>query len=97
MYQLLQDEKQRLAIMWAQIAPLELTADVTPAEQDALESQWMNIAPHELCDYAALCLEQKAAFELTHNIPDFFAPSDEEMIAFESDYQKHIASYIIWK
>lgn len=97
MYKLLQDDKQRLTIMWAQLAPFELTADVTPAEQSALESQWIKIAPHELHDYAATCLERKGAFELAHDIPDFFAPSPDEMIAFEDDYQKHNASYIIWK
>ncbi len=97
MYQLLQAEKRELTNQWAQIAPFEMLADVTPAERCALESQWIKIAPHELHDYAASCLEQKAAFELAHDIPDFFAPTPDEMQAFEDAYQKHIDSYILWK
>lgn len=97
MFQLLQEQKRELTILWAQIAPFEQLADVTPSEQNDLENQWVTIAPHELHDYAATCLEHKAVFELTHDIPGFFAPSRDEQIAFEDDYQQHANSYIIWK
>lgn len=97
MFQLLQSEKQRLTIMWAQFAPLEPTAELTPAAQGELKSQWVEIAPSELHDYKADCLERKAAFELSYNIPDFFAPAPDEKIAFEDSLQAHRNSYIIWE
>lgn len=97
MRHLLQTEKQRLTALWAQIAPHEPTADVTPAEQGDLANQWIRIAPHELHSYKAECLEIKGAFEISHNIPGFFAPTADEEIVFERDCQRHAASYIIWK
>jgi hypothetical protein len=96
-YEFLQSERQQLALMWARIAPDEPTADVTPVERGALEEQWIEIAPHELNSHKASCLEKKGAFELVYDIPNFFAPGDDEQDAFEDSYQRHAASYIIWK
>lgn len=97
MYQLLQSEKQHLTIMWAQIAPNEPTADLTPAEASVLQDAWIAIAPHELFNIKATNLERKGAFELAYTIPGFFAPAPDEALAFEESYQRHVDSYIIWK
>jgi hypothetical protein len=97
MYELLHGQKQALQAQWVQIAPNELTADLTPTDALTLQELWIRIAPKELFDYAATLLEHKAAFELNYDIPGFFAPDVEEMEAFERDYRKHAASYILWK
>lgn len=97
MYQLLQHQKEALQIQWGRIAPHEPMADVTPADALALGDLWIKIAPHELHTYAASQLEMKAVIELSHNIPDFWAPSHEDMVAFEEGYQAHCKSYTIWK
>lgn len=94
---MLQSQKQRLTVMWAQIAPDEPTADLTPAEAGELQDLWISIAPHELFNVKATHLERKGAFELAHDIPGFFAPDADEQMAFDESYQRHADSYIIWK
>lgn len=51
-----------------------------------LQALWIKIAPSELFDYKATCLERKGLFELEHpDIKGFFAPSDDGAIYHVSD------------
>jgi len=97
MFTLLHSQKVSLQVMWGQIAPSEPQADLTPAEIDTLREQWIKIAPHELFDYKATCLEDKGLFEIAHDTPDFFTPTPDEEGTWEEEFEKHKQSYILWK
>ena len=54
---------------------------LTELEIKELQALWIKIAPHELFDHKATCLERKGLFELQHpEIKGFFAPSDDGAI-----------------
>ena len=70
---------------------------LTQDEIKALQTMWIRIAPHELFEYKATCLERKGLFELEYDIPGFWGPDFDEGTAFEDSLQAHSDSYIIWK
>lgn len=70
---------------------------LTQDEIKSLQAHWITIAPHELFDYAATCLELKGVHELTYDIPGFWGPDFDEGTSFEDSLQAHRDSYIIWK
>lgn len=62
---------------------------LTQFEIKELQALWIKIAPHELFDYKATCLERKGLFELNHpEIKDFFAPSEDGAIYHVSELLK---------
>lgn len=65
-------------------------------EKRDLQALWITIAPHELFDYAATCLERKGLFELNYDIRGFWGSDEDEGTLFEDSLQKQRDSYIIW-